>query len=48
MLIATRNQLIHGYLGIDRDTLWSIVETDIPDLLEQLRELKAGLGSEAD
>lgn len=36
------------FCRIDRDTLWSIVETDIPDLLEQLRELKAGLGSEAD
>lgn len=25
MLVATRNRLIHGYLGIDNDTLWSIV-----------------------
>lgn len=40
MIIATRNQLIHGYLGIDNDTLWSIVETDIPMLLVNLRELK--------
>ena len=22
MIIATRNRLIHGYLGIDNDTLW--------------------------
>lgn len=43
MVIATRNQLIHGYLGIDNDTLWSIVETDIPELLVKLRELKAKL-----
>ena len=43
MLIATRNQLIHGYLGIDKDTLWSIVETDIPELMDQLRGLKATL-----
>ena len=40
MVIATRNQLIHGYLGIDNDTLWSIVETDIPSLLNKLRILK--------
>ena len=40
MVIATRNQLIHGYLGIDNDTLWSIVETDIPKLLVSLRNLK--------
>ncbi len=25
MIIATRNRLIHGYLGIDNDTLWSII-----------------------
>lgn len=35
-IIATRNRLIHGYLGIDSDTLWSIIETDIPALLPQL------------
>jgi uncharacterized protein with HEPN domain len=26
LLIATRNRLIHGYLGIDNDTVWSIVK----------------------
>lgn len=36
MIIATRNQLIHGYLGIDDDTLWSIVRDDVPGLLEML------------
>lgn len=39
LIIATRNRLIHGYLGIDNDTLWSIVQSDIPTLLSQLREL---------
>lgn len=29
-IIATRNRLIHGYLGIDNDTLWSIIQDDIP------------------
>ena len=32
-VIATRNRLIHGYLGIDDDTVWSIVVTDVPELL---------------
>ena len=41
MVIATRNRLIHGYLGIDNDTLWSIVDTDIPVLLVSLRALRA-------
>ena len=45
MITATRNQLIHGYLGIDNDTLWSIVQTDIPVLLVNLRELRIKLAS---
>ncbi len=40
LIIATRNRLIHGYLGIDNDTLWSIVQSDIPALLPQLQELR--------
>ncbi|MDP1653431.1 MAG: DUF86 domain-containing protein [Rhodocyclaceae bacterium] len=40
-VIATRNRLIHGYLGIDNDTLWSIVRDDIPALLQLLVALKA-------
>lgn len=43
LVIATRNRLIHGYLGIDNDTLWSIIRTDIPTLLPNLRILKAKL-----
>lgn len=41
MIIATRNRLIHGYLGIDNDTLWSIVETEIAELLSQLRLVRS-------
>lgn len=44
LVIATRNRLIHGYLGIDNDTLWSIIRSDIPALLSNLRTLKAKLG----
>jgi uncharacterized protein with HEPN domain len=40
LIIATRNRLIHGYLGIDNDTLWSIIQTDIPALLPKLRALQ--------
>ena len=45
MIIATRNRLIHGYLGIDNDTLWSIIRDDVPSvlpLLESLRERYPG------
>lgn len=38
-IIATRNRLIHGYLGIDNDILWSIIRDDIPPLLHRLRSL---------
>ena len=41
MVIATRNKLIHGYLGLDNDTLWSIIETDVTLLLASLRAFKA-------
>ena len=41
LVIATRNRLIHGYLGIDNDTLWSIVVTDVPTLLLSLRGVKS-------
>ena len=40
MIIATRNRLVHGYLGIDDETLWSIVVTDVPALLPLLRALR--------
>ena len=38
-VIATRNRLIHAYLGIDDDTLWSIIETDLPVLMSALTSL---------
>ncbi len=40
MIIATRNRLIHGYLGIDNDTLWSIIQDDLPVLQKQLSFLQ--------
>lgn len=43
MVIATRNRLVHAYLGIDNDTLWSIVITDVTALLPMLRAVRLGL-----
>ena len=40
LVIAARNRLIHGYLGIDNDTLWSIICSDVPALLSQLNALR--------
>ena len=40
-IVATRNRVAHGYLGIDDDVVWDIMQTDIPDLLPKLRRLLA-------
>lgn len=39
MLIALRNRLVHGYLGIDDDTVWSIVRDDVASLRVALMTL---------
>ena len=35
-IIATRNRVAHGYLGIDDDVVWDIVTSGIPDMLVKL------------
>ncbi len=39
-IVATRNRLIHAYLGIDDDTIWSIIRDDVPSLVAALERLK--------
>ena len=39
-IVATRNRLIHGYLGINNDIVWDIIQNEIPLLLTQLVALK--------
>lgn len=46
MIVATRNRLIHGYLGIDNDTVWSIIRDEIPPLLEKLRAMHSIISGE--
>lgn len=41
LIVALRNRLIHGYLGIDDDTLWSIVADDVVPLRAALMRLLA-------
>jgi len=40
-VVATRDRPIHGYLGIDPDTLRSIIATDVRALLSALKHVKA-------
>lgn len=35
-IVATRNQLIHGYHQVDPDMIWLIVQRYIPPLIVQL------------
>jgi uncharacterized protein with HEPN domain len=46
-IIALRNRLIHGYLGIDNDTLWSVIQDEIPPLLTNLAVLKKAANEKA-
>lgn len=39
-IIGTRNRLIHGYVGINNDIVWDIIQDEIPALIEQLNVLK--------
>jgi len=34
-----RNILVHDYLGIDCDTIWSVVEKDLPLLYQSLKKM---------
>ncbi len=38
-----RNVLVHGYIGIDVDRVWRIVESDLPQLKRKLHPILKGL-----
>lgn len=40
-VIAARNRIIHGYLGIDDSLIWHMVENSIPNLLPMLESLQS-------
>ena len=42
-MITVRNHLLHGYVSVDFDILWVIIQTDLPVLIIQLEEI---LGSD--
>ena len=48
MVVAALNRLIHGYLGIDDDTLWSIIRDDLVPLRGALTRLLAAQPQRAD
>jgi uncharacterized protein with HEPN domain len=44
-IIAMRNILVHGYLGIDDDILWDVIRHRVPELQRELREFRARLAA---
>lgn len=38
-IAGMRDQLIHGYFGIDMNVVWKTVKKDIPDLKREIGEL---------
>jgi uncharacterized protein with HEPN domain len=40
---AFRNVLVHDYLGIDLETIWDVIQRDVPELK---RAIEAMLGDE--
>lgn len=38
-IVATRNRLIHAYLGIEAEAIWGIVSKDVPVLRTSLQVL---------
>ena len=38
-IIAMRNRLVHGYFAVDLNILWTVVNDDLPDLIDALERL---------
>jgi uncharacterized protein with HEPN domain len=38
-IISFRNRLIHGYDSIDLDIMWSIIQSDLPELVQKLERI---------
>ena len=38
-IVSLRNRLIHAYDSVDFDIMWSIIQTDLPALVEKLEKI---------
>lgn len=45
-IVAFRNQLIHGYALIDHRTVWNIIQTSLPPLLDCVQAMLADIGED--
>jgi uncharacterized protein with HEPN domain len=46
-LAAFRNVLVHDYLGLDLDLVWSVVQNDVPEFGAAVRNILEDLGDSA-
>jgi len=46
-IVSFRNQLIHGYSKIKPSTVWSVVSSSLPSLLQKVNELLDELGHDS-
>ena len=47
-IVGTRNRLAHGYMRVDDDLVWDIIQNDVPALLPALRNLLDATCGDAD
>ena len=47
-IVGFRNILTHNYLGIDLNAVWSVVETDLPQLKSVIERMSQALASTED
>ena len=45
-LARVRDKLIHHYFGVDLDTVWEILQKDLPDLKKKILKIKKDLEKE--
>ena len=45
LISGTRNRLIHGYIDVDLDIIWTIIKHDLPPLIKQLDRIISREGS---
>lgn len=42
-IIDTRNRIIHGYAGVDLETIWDLAQNDLQLLKKEIEEILEGL-----